>query len=265
LIKLVVYSLNSIYKKKQLLEQRDALIKKVGKEIHWDYYEEKLTNTKLIKEARSIFDSIFDESIDINKLAPEIVPFKMPEEVVPPAVVELTENIRKRVKELEDVIENEINPLLNPFSDFWLYERDGPEFSEIFAARPQWNEYINRAVSDYAFQITNNDPTLKPEIAEAYEAAIQAKLDEFDTGLGSKGVKAIAAKGNSSDGLKAIADVVNGKLGQQMLDFYETEYNARNEQALLEEYTYGDNASIAMRNAFVSGESDPQAKHFGGH
>jgi len=238
-------------KEKSLVEKLDVLLKQLGPQIPWSYFRAHISDKKLVDDVQSIYDSIFvkgdkvpvvqayDGSIDNDNAI-----------VLGKEHPSLTLDLSRRIDSLEEEINQETIPLMNPFGDFWLYEKDGPEFHQVFAARPHWNEYINKAADDYAFYFQKDDPVLSDDLQLAFNQAISSKLADFIP---------------TEVGIDLVNSIAQGNVSKDLLEYYNTESLAQNEQALLESYTGEDNAGIALRNPFISAESDPAGKHFHGH
>jgi len=232
---------------KALKEEKNALLKMLPAEIDWGFYEQNVEDDSLVEEAKGMYESFFNfESLPAVKVAQDEA--DSDEGITVDAAFEAAVN--QRIATLEDTIENDINPLLNPFSDFWTYEMDGPEFAEVFEARPEWNEIINQASDEHAFYFPKEDPVLSTDLQAKYQeeianvfAAFKPETQQFDL----------------------INQIATGRISQQLLDQYTVHYLQPTEHAALTEYTHDDNAAYALRTAYVSQEVDPAGHHFGGH
>jgi len=232
---------------KVLTEQNNVLLKELGPKVPWSYFDKYLGDKKTLNELKSVYDSIFENGsrVPAIKAAQEAEG----QDSIVENVGAFEEAVNNRIKTLEDGLESEINPLLNPFGDFWVYEMDGPEFSEIFAARPQWNAIINRSADEFAFNY-HKDPLLSDETQEGWKANIEDKLSQFVP---------------SAERMDLIGKLIRGEIKEELLNHYDSAVLAKQEQDLLNEFTHDDNAALAMRTGFISTEADPMGKHFGGH
>jgi hypothetical protein len=237
---------------KKLVEQRDVFQKQLPQDIPWKYYENNIEDKKLISEMKSLYNSIFvngDKLPAIRQAAVEDLDSAPSEDVQ--ALIRTMEHRREKLK---DEAENDVLPFLNPFADFWLYGKDGPEFAEVFAARPQWNEIINTAVDDHAFDFFEEDPVTNPDTVVAYTNEIRSKFTEF------------AFPETADDDLNSgINQIAQGHLEEHLLQYYNAKSLVPSEQAVLDDYRHEDVFSLALRNGFVSKETDPLGSHHTGH
>jgi len=239
-------------RERDLLEKRDLLIKQLGPSIPWSFYEEYIDDTAEVDSLKSIYDSIFvDENLEA---IPRFKLFNKEEEErnaieASEKLPDFTGAVERRAKHMIEEIERDINPLLNPFAEFWIYEKDGPEFAEVFAARPKWNEYINNRAEEYAFEFARGDPATNPDEVQAFTARVEADMDTFQT------------HGTSDEILK---QVMSGDLAKSLENHYSASLEL-NEQHLLEHFTEDDTAALSFRSGYITPESDPLAKRFGGH
>jgi len=238
----IFYDLNQ--KEKLVREKIKDSEKKLGAFIPWNYFYNSISDKALVDETKQIYDKIFTS----YQIFPELETFVSKpnnQEVFPGFETKLN----SRIGVLEKISENEINPLLNPFADFWTYQMDGPEFKDIFAARPMWNEVINRAADEFAF-VFQPDAVLNKDVRNQMTAAIHSKLADFLP--------------KNENFLEVIEDVANGKINTAIVERYNDSVK-KAEDDVFNDIISGDNSSVAMRNGFISGESDPNGKLFGGH
>jgi len=235
-------------KEKALLDERDALLKQVSPNIPWKYYEEYCPDKQLLGMCKEMYDSLFDEKA-INDFIEDVGPYKPTEEELSrdkpnPVVAKL----EKRIDEINHEIEYNINPLLNPFADFWVYGLDGPEFKDVFEAKPHWNEMINKASDDFAFHFYAEDPFYSTETLESFVPPIKAKLLEY--------------KPSSSD-MQLLSDIGEGKIRDELFDHYNTQYLIPHEEEQFKIFTGDDRNGYALRDPWVPLESNPDGKYWG--
>jgi len=236
---------------KALKDEKAALIKELGEEINWDYYAANVEDKAFFNEAKSLYESIFaSNKVPAIKITEGDVAEESAssDEIVMDA--EFEASVNARIAQLQDTIENDINPLLNPFADFWTYELDGPEFAEVFEARPQWNDILNKAADEHAFHFTLEDPVLSAELQAQYSEQISNLFSSFKP---------------ETEQFELIKQIASGQISQQLNDHFTANYIEPSERALLEEYTHEDRAGYALRSAYVSQEVDPNGHHFTGH
>jgi len=235
---------------KELSEEKAAITKEIGEEIDFKMYEEEIEDNAFFNEVKSLYEATFSESkLPAIRIAEDqSTAVSTSVDVSIDAATEAAINARSA--SLLDSIEHDINPLLNPFSEFWTYEMDGPEFAEIFEARPQWNDILNEVADEHAFHFTKEDPVLSAELQAQYQEQISNLFSNFKP---------------ESEQFELIKEIASGQLTGQMLDHFSGQYIAPTEQALLEEYTHEDKTGYALRNTYVSQEVDPNGHHFTGH
>eukprot|EP01114_Cavostelium_apophysatum_P012789 TRINITY_DN2949_c0_g1_i1.p1 TRINITY_DN2949_c0_g1~~TRINITY_DN2949_c0_g1_i1.p1 ORF type:complete len:307 (+),score=84.03 TRINITY_DN2949_c0_g1_i1:41-922(+) len=236
-------------KERVLQEKKDSLLKSLGPYVPWSFYENHISDAQAVDDARALYNSIFEEGSRV----PAIAPFKedkTTELTLAADRPQLIGQIESRIDALRSQIETDVNPFLNPFADFWVYEMDGPEFAEVFAARPKWNDMINTASENFAFNFTTQDPLLSSDIQESWNRQVEEAVEDFQP---------------IEQDLDLVEAIAAGRTSDQILGHYTQNSLVPHEQHLLEEWTHEDNASLAMRNGYVSTEVDPMGKHFGGH
>lgn len=234
-------------KEKSLIEERDSLKKQLGNNIPWRFFQNTISDKNTVNDVKELYDSIFESGKRLPALN-EYTPG--PNQITLDVVPELKEKLAKRASDIEDHLETDINPLLNPFADIWVYEKDGPEFAEIFKARPQWNEIINKSANEFAFTFVKEDPTLNDEIRESFTKEINSKLREFKS---------------NEEQMSLVEKIATGNISDELLEHYNSNYLVPQEDAQFLQITHDDNAALAVRSAWVSPEADPLGKHFGGH
>jgi len=241
---------------KALIDEREILLKEVIKgDIPWDYFEANISDQQVFQSIKKYYEDLVEKTektLDKGALvlSKEAEAADAAEIDVTKSKPELSSQIQERIAKFEDQIENDFNPLLNPFADFWTYEMDGPEFAEVFSSRPQWNEMINTASDEYAFDFPKVDPVLSTELQAQYNDQISQVFAEFKP---------------ETEGLELIEQIAQGKLFEQLQHTFNIQYLAPQEKRALEFYTHEDNSNLALRTAWVSQEVDPVGKHFGGH
>jgi len=238
-------------KERDLLDKKKQLLKETPEAIPWRYYRRYLLGNPHIEKLEEIYTNIFNQA---PGYVPEIVPFN--EEAYEAeledrsrTLPDYTSLVGEKASEMINSIERDLNPLLNPFADFWIYEKDGPEFAEVFEARPKWNEIINRRADEFAFEFNATDPATDPEMVAAYRAKVVADMDKFKV------------EGNPDEILRRI---MSGEIDKAITDHYNHSLE-HNEQHALEHITEDDITALAFRNGFISPEADPVAKRFGAH
>jgi len=235
-------------KESKLLEKKDTLLKQLGPRMAWTYFETHLGDKDTVAAYKKIYDNVFENE---SAIASEEKALK----VVEKPIVKTTEfnsildQIKHRVQDIDEIVENEINPLLNPFGDFWTYGMDGPEFKDIFAARPLWNEVINQASDDMAFD-WSIDNIGNRDVQENLRKSILDKLSLFVPNPNPK---------------ELIEEVANTSAQRNLLHHYTVAHLIPLEEANLHEYREDDYESLSARSAWISEESDPLGKHFDGH
>jgi len=232
-------------REKMLIEETTALENKLGPYVPWSYFRENISDPTVVDEVKSLYDSVFEKQTNVPTL-PVIDPKKV---VNMDTIPGLKDKISKKIKALHEEIEYDYNPFLNPFSDFWVYGKDGPEFAEVFKARPKWNELINNAAEEFAFSFSKDEPSQDEDLVKGWKDQIDERLKSYVP---------------NKSGLELIEKIADGKVKEELLEHYNN-YLVESENNLLKEFTKDDNAGIALRTAWVSKGSDPSGKHFGGH
>jgi len=233
----------------ELLEEKNRLLKEVGPNIPWNYITKEVEEDAwMITSVRNIYNRIFGG--DLMPKYDEYNPEEAKElEAQINSFPDFTEAVNKRASDLIDEIESEVNPFLNPFADFWIYEKDGPEFADIFAARPQWNKYINRRADEYAFEFTNGDPFMDPDQVSAINTKVNADMETFNP-VGSPE--------------EILQQAIDGRLHKSIMQHYEHTLEMQEDHDM-KHFTDDDTAALAFRNGYITPESDPVAKRHGGH
>jgi len=231
------YELNDM--EKMLREENSQLMKKIGDVIDFDRYAEESENPDSILQLKKLYDDAFSMDHTFNLIPKERA------EASEQMPAELVSSLNTRIAQLVDTAENDINPLLNPLADFWTYQLDGPEFADVFAARPQWLELINRASDDQAFEFEMDDPSLTESLQTKYQNEITEFFSSFKP---------------TSKHYTLMAEVATGRVSDQLLGQYHSGYLVPHEDKLLAEWNEG--ATLALRNTYVSGESDPVGHDF---
>lgn len=235
------------HKERTLLEERESLRKQLGTAIPWSYYEKNLVDKKVVDDAKEIYENIF-LTRNVGPTLPTYEPPKVNE--FASRIESLRGVVDQRDAELSSYLREDIVPFLNPFADFWVYEKDGPEFAEIFQARPQWNEMINKNAAEFAFTFTDQDAIENADLKESFNREISEKLSTY--------------KPEATE-LNLIDQISSGAVNTELNNYYNTNYLAPTEEAQYQQITGEDNANLAVRSGWISTESDPLGKHFGGH
>jgi len=235
-------------KEKELQDQLDAIRNKVPKKINWNVLEQLVPDAGFLKSMKARETRMYQIiQAGINK-PPE--PEEIDEGPFGEKYADIPQLIEQRAASLEDYIENDINPLLNPYADFWVYERDGPEFAEVFAARPHWNQIINEYCDEMAFVFEKDDPMLDLDLQAQYEAEISKSLEAFEP---------------EEDGMELLKALASGKIAKDIEQYYIDKVFFPTERAKIAEFLEEDNNALALKNGFITIDTNPVGHTFHGH
>jgi len=239
-------------KERELREKQQQLLKDTPNKIAWGAYLSFVGENPRVREMYSTYKSIF-----LSK-EPSFIPeytifdqdayqleLKDRERLLP----DYSSLVSEKASDMIETIERDINPLLNPFADFWIYEKDGPEFAEVFEARPKWNEFINRRADEFAFEFTSGDPATDPEQVAAYRTRVAADMEQYKIE-------------DTPDSV--LRRIMSGNVDKELMDHYNHSLE-HNENHQLEHFMEDDITALAFRNGYISPEADPVAKRFGAH